>query len=238
MEQMTHYAQSFIRRKKISPDEIRYLIRTGSQTELHLLDGRILNTYIGLKAFSDALPKDDFLRINKGVLLAKSQIVKIYRGTYLTTDGRSFTGRTHDPIQHKTIMKELADNQARHSHEVTGNLEKCYSVYDKLPAPFCVIELVFDERGKETTFIFRYCNAAMEALSNLPSGQMLNHSFYEIFENADERWLPDYAEIAINGGSNILHGYSRALDRELSIFCFQPEKGFCACLLIDKASLQ
>ena len=77
MEQMTHYAHSFLRRKKIAPADIRYLIRTGAQTELHLLDGRTLNTYIGLKAFSDALPKEDFLRINKGVLLAKSQIVKI-----------------------------------------------------------------------------------------------------------------------------------------------------------------
>lgn len=237
MEQMTHYAHSFLRRKKIAPADIRYLIRTGAQTELHLLNGRTLNTYIGLKAFSDALPKEDFLRINKGVLLAKSQIVKIYRGTYLTTDGKSFTGRTHDPIQHKTIMKELAKSQARHSKEVSAELNTRFSVLDIMPASFCVIELVFDEKGKETTFIFRYCNDSMGELSNQPVAQMMNHSFYDIFENADERWLPEYAEIAINGGSKVLHGYSRALDRDLSIYCFQPEKGFCACLLIDKATL-
>ena len=152
MEQMTHYALLFLRRKKIAPADIRYLIRTGAQTELHLLDGRTLNTYIGLKAFSDALPKEDFLRINKGVLLAKSQIVKIYRGTYLTTDGKNFTGRTHDPIQHKTIMKELAKNQARYSKEVSAELNTRFSVLDIMPAPFCVIELYL--RKVETTFIF------------------------------------------------------------------------------------
>ena len=60
MEQMTHYAHSFLRRKKIAPADIRYLIRTGAQTELHLLDGRTLNTYIGLKHFPMPCPKRTF----------------------------------------------------------------------------------------------------------------------------------------------------------------------------------
>ena len=61
---------------------------------------------------------------------------------------------------------------------------------------------------------------------------MLNRSFYEVFENGDKKWLVTYADVALNGNKHILHDYSPEIDKTLTIYCFQPAPGYCACVLI------
>ena len=93
-------------------------------------------------------------------------------------------------------------------------LEKC-SLLDDMPLAFCVIELVFNESGHGVDFIFRYCNAEMATIEGVPVEEMLNRSFYEV----------------LNGTRHTLHDYSPEVDKYLTIHCYQPEPGYCACVL-------
>ena len=62
-----------------------------------------------------------------------------------------------------------------------------------MPLAFCVIELVFDEKGHGVDFVFRYCNEMMADVEGIPISEMINRSFYEVFENGDKKMLPSTA---------------------------------------------
>ena len=62
---------------------------------------------------------------------------------------------------------------------------------------------------------------------------MINHSFYEVFQNGDRKWLIAYADVALNGVQRTLHDYSPEIDKTLTIRCYQPEPGYCACVLLE-----
>lgn len=81
-------------------------------------------------------------------------------------------------------------------------------------------------------FVFRYCNDEMAVVEGIPVSEMLNRSFYEVFENGDKKWLVTYADVALNGNKHILQDYSPEIDKTLTIYCFQPASGYCACVLI------
>ena len=44
-------------------------------------------------------------------------------------------------------------------------------------------------------------------------------------------WLVSYADVALNGAKHTLHDYSPEIDKNLIIHCYQPEPGYCACVL-------
>ena len=112
-------------------------------------------------------------------------------------------------------------------------LEKC-SILNDMPLAFCVIELVFDVDGRGVDFVFRYCNEEMAVVEGIPVSEMLNNSFYKVFENGDKKWLVTYADVALNGTKVILHDYSPEIGKDLTIYCFQPHPGYCACILIPR----
>lgn len=107
-----------------------------------------------------------------------------------------------------------------------------YSILDKMPVAYCIIELLFDENGHGIDIIFRYCNHQMEQVEGIPIQQMLNRSFYEVFKNGDKKCLVTYADTALNGTPHTLHDYSPEIGKNLTIHCYQPEANFCACVLI------
>lgn len=109
-------------------------------------------------------------------------------------------------------------------------LEKC-TLLNEMPLAYCVIELVFNAEGHGVDFIFRYCNAEMAVMEGVPVEKMLNRSFYEVFRNGDKKWLVAYADVALNGTKRILHDYSPEIGKYLTIYCYQPTPGFCACVL-------
>ena len=39
----------------------------------------------------------------------------------------------------------------------------------------------------------------MAVVEGIPVSEMLNRSFYEVFENGDKKWLVTYADVALNG---------------------------------------
>lgn len=160
-----------------------------------------------------------------------------YNGIYTMTDGHTFQGRKRNLSEHRKIRKKLGlASSVLSSNDYIpplGLLEKC-TLLDKMPLAFCVIELVFDEKGHGVDFVFRYCNEMMADVEGMPVSEMINRSFYEVFENGDKKWLVTYADVALNGNKHTLTDYSPEIDKHLTIYCYQPIPGYCACILIPK----
>lgn len=169
------------------------------------------------------------MSISKGIVVCRSHIVNISNnGVYTMSDGRTFQGRKRDMSSHRRLRTEIGLTNTK--HRPLSMLEKC-SLLDNMPLAFCVIELVFNEDGCGVDFIFRYCNAEMATVEGVPVEEMLNRSFYKVFPNGDKKWLVSYADVALNGTKHTLHDYSPEIDKNLIIHCYQPEPGYCACVL-------
>lgn len=233
---MRYNVLHFFERKNIDISNILYLTRQNPLTKITFFDGKETLTAIPVKEIAIYLPDEEFVNITKGILLRKSQIVNISDdGLYTMTDGSVFQGRKRNISQHKLLRQALGlskeqDEKAEKMIPLEL-LEKC-SILNDMPLAFCVIELVFDANGRGVDFVFRYCNEEMAAVEGIPVSEMLNHSFYEVFENGDKKWLVTYADVALNGTKVILHDYSPEIGKDLTIYCFQPHPGYCACILI------
>ena len=233
---MRYNVLHFFERKNIDIANILYLTRQNPLTKITFLDGKEILTAIPVKEIAIYLPDEEFVNITKGILLRKSQIVNISDdGLYAMTDGSVFQGRKRNISQHKQLRQALG--LSKEQNEKTEKmiplelLEKC-SILNDMPLAFCVIELVFDANGRGVDFVFRYCNEEMAVVEGIPVSEMLNNSFYEVFENGDKKWLVTYADVALNGTKVILHDYSPEIGKDLTIYCFQPHPGYCACILI------
>lgn len=233
---MRYNVLHFFERKNIDISNILYLTRQNPLTKITFFDGKEILTAIPVKEIAIYLPDEEFVNITKGILLRKSQIVNISDdGLYAMTDGSVFQGRKRNISQHKQLRQVLG--LSKEQNEKTEKmiplelLEKC-SILNDMPLAFCVIELVFDANGRGVDFVFRYCNEEMAVVEGIPVSEMLNNSFYEVFENGDKKWLVTYADVALNGKKVILHDYSPEIGKDLTIYCFQPHPGYCACILI------
>ena len=235
---MRYNVLHFFERKNIDIANILYLTRQNPHTKITFFDGKEILTAIPVKEIAIYLPDEEFVNITKGILLRKSQIVNISDdGLYTMTDGSVFQGRKRNISQHKQLRQALglSKEQDENAEKIIPLelLEKC-SILNDMPLAFCVIELVFDANGRGVDFVFRYCNEEMAVVEGIPVSEMLNNSFYEVFENGDKKWLVTYADVALNGTKVILHDYSPEIGKELTIYCFQPHPGYCACILIPR----
>lgn len=219
----------------ICAENILYLYRRDRKTIIHREDGEEFSSFAPVHTLLSLLPEDDFLNISKGIAVRRDRIVNIDNdGVYTMSDGQTFQGRKRELSSHRHLRKEiglnaLPDAQPQPALPMTF-LEKC-TLLDDMPLAYCIIELVFNAEGRGVDFIFRYCNAEMAVMEGVPVEKMLNRSFYEVFRNGDRKWLAAYADVALNGCKRVLHDYSPEIGKYLTIYCYQPEPGFCACVL-------
>ena len=203
--------------------------------------GDEVTCYMLMYELMELLPEDEFLMVRKGTVVRKTGILSISDdGIYTMIDGSTFQGTKRSLKKHKVLREKLGLTTSRSQPNTSFALpmkpltllEKC-SILDDMPVAYCVIELVFDESGHGIDFIFRYCNKQMEVIESVPVEDMVDHSFYEVFKNGDRKWIVAYADVALNGGQRTLHDYSPEIDKTLTIYCYQPEPGYCVCVLVE-----
>ena len=215
---MCYNVPLYFERKNIKISDIFYLTRQNPHTIITFSSEESIATTIPIKELMLYLPEEDFLNISKGVVLRKNQIVHISdEGLYTMTDGAVFQERKRNLSQHKQIRKALGLNVQNYSEPSEDSSLQLFNSCSFL---------------NDMHLLFRYCNDEMAVVEGIPVSEMLNRSFYEVFENGDKKWLVTYADVALNGNKHILQDYSPEIDKTLTIYCFQPASGYCACVLI------
>lgn len=224
---MEEKISKFFEKNHINIEDIKYVLRDDKKTNIYL-NNKVVSTFIPMKNFTNELISYGFIDINKGILVSKKMIDHVDGFIYYLTDGTNYEGRKRTVGAHKHINEMI-----KIKGEVLSGIDifNRFSVLDHMPAGFCVIELVFDKQGNGIDFIFRYCNKEMERVEGKDLQEMLNHSFYKVFPNADKKWLAVYSKVAITGESDSFVDYSPEIKKDLLFKCFQPMQGFCACLI-------
>lgn len=239
---MSSQIARLFKKNNVKIEDILYATRNTQHTYIQMINGDCLETSAPVKSVAAELPEYDFWNIQKGVYVAKRHIVNIdSKYNYTMVDGKVFEGRHRTPGEHQRHRRKLLGEHVSHTpvnpqnkaDNTTPELsltERC-AIMEDAPIAFCVIELVFHEGGIGIDFVFRYCNKEMAVLEGVPVEEMLNRSFYEVFPNGDKKWIIPYAEVALNGKQTIIRDFSPEINQMLTIHCFQPAKGYCACLL-------
>ena len=229
--------ERFFKRNNIETEKILYIYHRNQKSVICTESGEKESSTIPMHELLAFLPEEEFLSISRSAIVRRDKILNIsHDGVYTMPDGKTFQGRTRYLSTHRRLRKEMHFDAPLPRIEVVPPLsffEKC-SILDDMPVAYCVIELVFDEDGHGVDFVFRYCNKHMEVVEGIPVEEMLNRSFYEVFKNGDRKWLITYADVALNGSQRTLHDYSPEIDKELTIHCYQPQPGFCACVLLPE----
>ena len=226
---MDQKIMKFFKKHNIHINDIKYLLRQDNKTCIYMTDGRVVRTFITVKDLYEILIPYDYLSINKGTVVSRTQIDYIENCTYHMLDGVCLEGRKRGAASHKLLNKSLHQDLAK---TLSPNIRTRFTVLDDMPVAFCVIELIFNENGTGIDFVFRYCNKEMLLLEGMETSEILDQSFYQVFPNGDKKLLAAYTDIAVNGGSYTMKTYSQQIQRELLIKCFQPLENFCACVLV------
>ncbi len=221
--------ERFFEKFTIKPESIKSLTRADGKTFINMVDGRHIETYYSVKNILDALPGENFVMVNKGTALALNQIERVEGTTYYLIDGTTVTGRKRRSAKQTQLVNYINDSILECQPKMFS-IDR-YKVLDDMPLAFCIIEVLFTENGRGIDFIFRYCNREMANIEGRTMDEMMNHSFYEVFPNADKKWLVAYSDVALNGNVHNLDYFSNEAGRPLHITCFQPKEGYCACLL-------
>ena len=229
--------ERYFKRHHIDTEDILYIYRLGRKTVICCEDAEEASSAIPIHELLAYLPEGEFISISRSAIVRRDRILNIsHDGVYTMADGKTFQGRTRYLSTHRRLRKEMHLDIPPHREDSVlplGFLEKC-SILDDMPIAYCVIELVFDDNGHGVDFIFRYCNKHMAVVEGIPVEEMLNRSFYDVFKNGDRKWVVSYADVALNGSQHTLLDYSPEIGKTLTIYCYQPQPGYCACVLIPE----
>lgn len=229
--------ERFLNKYHIVPDEIKYILRENGNTVIYTLDDRIIETYIPVKDFRDALPVERFLHPNKGIMANASQIVDVADGHYLMADGRKFKYRVHNSQIHDNRLLMLGRqfeqiHAAAEEHAADQFMEK-FSVFDHMPIPTYVVELQMAEDSFSAEFIFCYCNQAMLDVEHKTREQVLGKAFADVIPSADPKRLVVYMDVALNGTQRTITEYDRGKQAMITVSSFQPMPRYAACMLMN-----
>lgn len=223
---MSQKEANFIRKYGINVDQIMYLTKKDRRTIIHFADKQTLATFCTIKGLVEEFPEGSLKIINKGVAIAPSYVSEHSHNAYHMTDDVVFRERVHS-----TEERSHAD------HESPSMFSwKHFSVMDNIPIAFCVIEVISDGNNRGVDFVFRYCNNMMTSLEGKSIDEMVDHSFYSVFENGDSKWLDAYSDVAMNGVTKVIESYSPEINKHLRIYCYSPKHMFCGCALIEVGS--
>ncbi len=231
---MTNIAR-FFQRHGIDVHNILYIQHKDGHSHINMVNGTVINTYIATKDLLTGLPSESFLNINKGIVINIQYVANIDKNVYHMVNGEKFTGRLRTPGEHTQIRNSFYQHKASLELSPTELITYC-SILDKLPLPFCVVEVEKNHRGIPVDLLFRYCNPALEQMEGLAVGSMADKSFYDIFRRTEPKILTIFSDVANNGTMHVLELFSTKANRVSTVYCYRPAADFVACMFVSTES--
>jgi PAS domain S-box-containing protein len=111
---------------------------------------------------------------------------------------------------------ELAERER--AEAALGQSEGKYrTLFESIDEGFCVVEVIFDERGAAADYRFMEVNPAFERHTGLVNA--VGRTARELIPGHDEFWFTTYAGVALTGNASRFERYAEAMGRWFDVFC-------------------
>lgn len=110
------------------------------------------------------------------------------------------------------------------------------NIFDHSPIAYCVVELIKDDKGKPSDWIYRYCNQAFADIKEYRLEAMINHSFLGLTPYMDPKWLQAYSDAAYDNKiceMKLTVGKNNYQAKIIPI----GEEGLCSCIIYPAAEM-
>ncbi|MDQ5986911.1 MAG: Adaptive-response sensory-kinase SasA [Syntrophus sp. SKADARSKE-3] len=111
--------------------------------------------------------------------------------------------------------------------------ERYRRLFETMQEGFFVAEAVLDESGKPSDLRYLVVNQIMERLTGRTREQLVNHTYRELWANADQKWIAKLANVAMTGEPIFVDGYGPGTGLWLQIQAYSPSHGQVAAIIND-----
>ena len=105
--------------------------------------------------------------------------------------------------------------------------------FDRSPIAFCVLHVLRYKVGRPYDLEFTYLNETLAELEGLPLAALDQKRFYEVFPDADAKWLDFYEASACQGKTHSVSEYVAEIQKNITILAYPVKEDFCACIMSD-----
>lgn len=139
-----------------------------------------------------------------------------------------------DKEKTKILLSRVDISDIVREQQLREKEEKKRLIYLENMSVACLeLKILTDDAGIPYDFKIVYSNKAFTELAGEKYQNLIGERFYEVFKDADAKWLEYYSEIAYEGTSRVINRYSSELKKHLLVDAFQTEPGQCGCVLMD-----
>lgn len=225
------------RKVKIPAKNIRYAVVTDKLCKIYLDTDEHLSLFVTISELMDKLGEEYFLRVSRSCLVAYSAIRAIGKDE-LVLDGdikipysRARRNELASMVRnHMRAQPVWQEGMPKIEHM---DFEEKFGFWNDVPIAFGVMDFLLDEDGRLADFKFCYANDALSAILEIPKEDLLSHTFGNLFNNSQRRWLAAFSKVAFQGEVLELLGYSFEVGKDLLLVGYQPAYGYAACILCD-----
>ncbi len=139
-----------------------------------------------------------------------------------------------DESRKRLLLSRVDISDVVREQELRREEEKKRLEYlDDLPIACCMTKVILDENQEPCDFEYTYQNRAHARLEEVEYGELVGKRFYEFFQETDRSWLKENYDTAYRGIPHVVNRYSPEIGKHLLIHTFQPEYGYCGCVVQD-----
>ena len=128
---------------------------------------------------------------------------------------------TDQVLARREVERLLAESERARARLVAGDA-RYRALLDALDVGFCVIEVLFDERGEATDYRYLEANRRFWVQSGLPE-DMVGRRIREVAPNLEPRWFAAFGGVARTGEPTRLEDHAEGLGRWFEVFAFRVD---------------
>lgn len=106
-----------------------------------------------------------------------------------------------------------------------------------MPVALVVLHVLEDAEGRPCDLVFTYANEAAALIEGCPCETLVGSSAFTLFPDTDRLLLELLSETAVRGTKQRFTLCSIGHGRSITVQTYQPEPGYCACVLHDVTDL-
>lgn len=114
--------------------------------------------------------------------------------------------------------------------------ERYRALFEHMQTGFALHEIITDEHGRPTDYVFLACNAAYTEMTGLRPERIVGKRVTCVLpgtENDPADWIGLFGKVALTGRSIRLENYSEAIGRWYDVVAYRPAPRFFAVLIQD-----